>query len=188
LKQTLSSDCAIIYFFCDHRDPLKQNSQSFLHAVCKQLLEKNPAGMEEVRTWYNDRCNTKSTSEIRALTTKEYIELIDHLSMHWKHLYLAVDALDESSERKTFVDVLTQVTSSGHIKLIVTSRHEVDLERVVRPITAFPIDLKHHMSVDIKSFVYDEVKYRRLSGSLKCKDERLESNICSAIVQNSSDM
>ena len=99
-----------------------------------------------------------------------------------------VDALDECSELKTFVDVLKQMTVTGEIRTILASRHEVDLERAIRPITGFSVDLKRHMSADIKSFIYDEVRNRRLSGSLKCKNERLELAICSAILQNSSEM
>jgi len=139
-----------------------------------------------VKRWYEKR--SKSNSEGRSLSTKEYIELIEQLSLHWKHVYLIVDALDECSDRKAFIDVLTQIAANSKMKMIVTSRHEVDLERLIRPIAGFPVDLKHHMSDDIKSFVYDEVRRRRLSGTLKCKNERLEIAISSAISQNSSEM
>lgn len=84
-----------------------------------------------------------------------------------------MDALDECTNLLGFVDGLRNIadrTMEGtDIRLLITSRHEVSLERAIKPFASFDICLVDYMREDIKTYLITEVQKRI---------DRRESKLC----------
>lgn len=170
-----------LQFFCDHRDPNKRSLENFLHAVTKQLLESDPSCLNVAYKVYKKQKFDSASYVARALTVEGYIELIRNLAIRWKQVYLVVDALDECIELQVFIDGLTTLAAKSNIRMILTSRQTVDLERVIGPIAGYPIAIRHHAWADIDIYLDEEIMRRKALGTLKVNQHALEGSIKQAI-------
>jgi len=191
LQQNFATEYTILYFFCDHRDPSKQSLQDLLHVAVKQLLDTNDSCFTAANAWREERHPTsknRSKPIVQPLTTSEYIELVQRLCRCWKKVCLVVDAVDECSELTTFVNGLESLRKDSNIKLLLTSRHDIELIRAISPISGYKIAVTEHMQEDIQTYLASEVQSRIAHGSLKFKQKDLDLLIVDALKKNADGM
>ncbi len=94
---------------------------------------------------------------------------------------LVVDAIDECSNVQSFVAGLESLTSRSNIKLLVTSRNEVETELAMTPLAKFQMCLPEHMKDDIHTFLTNETQNRVKQGSLKLRQKELAGDIVAAL-------
>jgi hypothetical protein len=175
-----------IYFFCDHRDPEKRGFQDFLYTITKQLLDEVPQSFQDVKTWFKSRQPDMTTA--KSITASEQTQLIRTICKRLTSVYLVVDALDECINPRDFIDGLKTLMAKSNLKTIITSRPEIDLERVLKPISGYLVDMQEHMWHDIQGYVQAEIDTRKASGFLKYRDDALNKEILKSIISQSDGM
>ncbi|KFY35817.1 hypothetical protein V494_05576 [Pseudogymnoascus sp. VKM F-4513 (FW-928)] len=186
---TPPSTC-VIYFFCDHRIPNMQSLQDLLYVIVKQLLHQSPGCFEDAKYWYDERTRPLDGPRAAAkpLSTSEYIKFIQQLCLRWESISLIVDALDECSRLDTFVDGLRKLWSGSNVRLLLTSRHDVDLMHAIEPIADYKVSLVENMRNDIDIYLTTEIRSRLALGTLKFKQKGLEASIVSALREKADGM
>jgi len=116
------------------------------------------------------------------LSTDEYISLIKQFCLQFEKVFIVLDALDECVDRSGFFRGLLRLSEdSPTINLFLTSRYEVELERVINPVASHRLALKEHMRSDIRMYLYAQTTTRVRQGSLKLRQENLVANIIAAL-------
>jgi hypothetical protein len=120
-------DVGITYIYCDYKDQLKQTALGLLSSIARQLLERRPALLPQVKD-FQKKCTDSNTRP----TLKDYSELLSSMVRQFSQVYLMVDALDEcakvdgerNTNRHSFVNELKKLQSStdGSLHLLITSR------------------------------------------------------------------
>lgn len=101
---------------------------------------------------------------------------------------LVVDAIDECSELDTLVDGIDRLTEDSNIKLLVTSRHEIELIRAISPLADCKIAVSEHMEEDIQIYLASEVQSRIYRKLLKFRQSGLDVLIVEALKKNADGM
>jgi hypothetical protein len=94
---------------------------------------------------------------------------------------LIVDAVDECVGLSTFMGGLNYLIKGSNIKLLLTSRHDVELQRTIEPIADFQISVAEFMWDDIEIYLAAEVTRRISIGLLKFREKNLDSIIVEAL-------
>ena len=189
-QASIAGRTCVVYFFSDHRNPNMQSLQDLLHVIVKELLALNPTCFEDAKYWYEERLRTVAgdTTAAKSLSTSEYIKFINQLCLRWESVSLVVDALDECVGLDSFVGGLKEFLGGSNVRLLLTSRHDVELKRVLGPIADYQISVMENMSEDIETYLVTEIQHRVASGTLKFKQKGLDTLIISAIVEKANGM
>lgn len=160
-----------------------QSLQDLLYAIVKQLLDQNPTCLEDAKQRYHERTRGVEgpKAAARPFSVSEYIRFIQQLCLKWESVSLVVDAVDECSGLDTFVDGLRNLWSGANVRLLLTSRHDVDLKRAIEPIASYKIALVENMKNDIEIYLKTEIRKRIAAGTLKLKQKELEELIATAL-------
>jgi hypothetical protein len=172
LQNTTANSFTVIYFFCDHRDPGKQSLQDLAHVLTKQLLDRDIACFKEAKLWREERLPGSKTLA-KPLNILEYIEIIQRLCSRWESVSLIVDAVDECTGLDDFIRGLESLIANSNIKLLLTSRHDIELIRAIYKIAGYKLAMTEYMEHDIETYLNFEVKNRIALGSLKLKQQSL---------------
>ena len=124
----------------------------------------------------------------RDLNETDYIRLIQGLTEMTNPLFVVVDALDESTEPERLVTMIQKLSSaektSHQIKLLITSRRDLKIERILVPLALIQMFLTDKMQYDIATFVTAEVSRKIRSRSLKLRDTALTATIVDVLVKS----
>ncbi|KAL7273574.1 hypothetical protein RUND412_003559 [Rhizina undulata] len=161
------------YFYCKYGEKDRQEPQSILCTILKQLCLLSPEGFlpKAVISLYEEQ--KKDRVEGRRLSLEKSTELIRQLSRAFTQTIIIVDTLDECNKytRYQLLDALKELRSSTKgLKIFVTSRNDDDIRINFENESEVYIQPSDNSS-DIKLFVKAEVeKYistkRLLSGSV----------------------
>jgi hypothetical protein len=100
-----------------------------------------------------------------------------------------IDALDECSFLSAFIGGLKSlIVAKSNIRLLLTSRHDVELKRFIAPITTYQLPVIEHMRVDIWTYLSAEVESRIALGLLKLRQESLAAEIVTALEERADGM
>lgn len=171
-------DMAILYFFCDHRDPTKLSHDNFLMTLTRQLLNHSPEVMEHAKKVYDEKANSGE----RTFNRVDHIPLIQSFMKLCKNVFILCDALDESSEGDEIAASLGTLLSHGResniaTRILITGRFDVQLEHRHATITNNRVALAENMKPDIEQYVETEVDARIAKGVLKLRDKALRSSV-----------
>jgi hypothetical protein len=169
---------AILYFFCDHRDPNKVTHDNFVMTLTRQMLEHSPEFTEQAKRMYDEKANNGE----RMFNRADYISVLHSFMSLCKSIYIFCDALDESSEGNEIANSLEKLLAYGRkngipTRILITSRFDVQLERRHISITSNRVALAENMKPDVEHYVNTEVESRVTNGSLKLRDKGLKSSV-----------
>lgn len=157
----------------------------------KQLLDRDLNSFTAVNSWRDEKnpsLKRRPKSLLQPLTISEYIRLIRFVCRQWQTVSLVVDAIDECSELDTLVDGIDRLTEDSNIKLLVTSRHEIELIRAISPLADCKIAVSEHMEEDIQIYLASEVQSRIYRKLLKFRQSGLDVLIVEALKKNADGM
>lgn len=157
----------------------------------KQLLDRDLNSFTAVNSWRDEKnpsLRRRPKSLLQPLTISEYIRLIRFVCRQWQTVSLVVDAIDECSELDTLVDGIDRLTEDSNIKLLVTSRHEIELIRAISPLADCKIAVSEHMEEDIQIYLASEVQSRIYRKLLKFRQSGLDVLIVEALKKNADGM
>ena len=142
---------ATVYFYFDFNDKEKQKTENLLSSLITQLSDQSSQLPKSVEELYERSQKEKARPTLDGLQ-KTLISLFSLFNQVYVHL----DALDESTDRKQLLKLLSYIwkTSSAHLHILVTSRKERDLESALNSMTTECIGIESaEVDVDIKSYV-----------------------------------
>ena len=143
-----------------------------------QLSRMQPECMREIE-------EARSRND-RSLTTADYVKLIKAMLAYFRRVVVVVDALDESVEAteisQAFEELLKPALIPTKILILVTSRPNINIERLVAPLATSKLSLSSRTRTDIRKYVTAEIDRRIGSRNLKLRDPGLATEIVHSLV------
>lgn len=163
------------FFFCSLTDQQSQDLQNILGSIFVQLCEAHPKLWKDVSERYRKETG-QSSQEPRKLNPNELVDLIVQCAEHLEGAIIILDALNETRQSLSLLQLLLQMTErTKHVKVMISSTEELGLEGLTRPVTVVSVR-EEQTAGDIVDYIdkwlqEDEV-FRHLPRALK-KDIKL---------------
>jgi hypothetical protein len=161
------------YYYFDFRDVKKQDCSGLLSSILSQLSTESDSCFDILSQLYSDHSRGRETPDIDALQKC----LTDMLSLPGQApTYIIVDGVDECpnlsgtpSAREEVLGVIEELVDLKlpNVHLCVASRPEMDIRKVLEPLTSLKISLhdesgqKEDIIQYIKSVVHSDRSMRR---------------------------
>lgn len=172
--QTLSNslpDAGYAYYYFTFTDERKQTAESFLRSVISQLCSQMSTLPDEVLALYQQGGKQQQQPEIGTL-----IKTFLSVTKHFQHVYLLIDALDESTELEATINLIYQIVAPdetpGKSSLLITSRREPDIIAGLTGIVTSEVcirdgQIKEDIKLHIQSRLQSDSKLKGQSDSMK---------------------
>ena len=164
------------YFYFSSVDRrLNQRREHMLRALVSQLWAKLDCQFDELDFLYN-----KCKSEDRGPTFQELEILFRHMIPKFSEVYIAIDAIDECSEKEDLLDDIIRMVEwqQQNLHLMAITRTEEEARECLEPLATQKMQVNHQVDDDIAIFVRDRMKkdriLRKWSDDLK---EEIETNV-----------
>jgi Cdc6-like AAA superfamily ATPase len=148
VKSRCSAEVACLYYYFDFSNLMKQNVTNMLYSLLAQLSTISVP--TEVQQLYE--INGQGTREA---TVTQLIDAFLSIVKQASQTFVILDALDESSDRKSMFEVIGEVLKTDKINLLMTSRAEPDIQTklehsvdYVVPIEDERVDADIHLHVN----------------------------------------
>lgn len=144
----------IAFFYCKHEDPERRTLISFMKAALSQLVTQK----DHLIPYYHDE--GVRSGEVSLQSTKLCKSLLRHMLQNIPKAFLIIDGLDEcdDTERRLIMDFLSDVinlcdsTNPGKVRVLILSRDEPDIRRVLAIATVIRVGRQDTLQ-DIESYV-----------------------------------
>ena len=143
----------VAYYYFDFNDREKQEVASFVRSVIAQLCTKLDHIPDSVQTLYKDY-------QLQQPNLRKLVDVLITLLNIGTNAYIVIDALDECSHRDSLLaNILRILGSYIVVRLLVSSRREMDIKRKLGPLARWTIDLTnsaHHE--DIRRYIQTQLE------------------------------
>ena len=172
------------FFYCDYKDPQTHDPVTIFGELAQQLAVQNETCLQELERFYIAHLGKDELE--RSATPAELYYLIKSLAAHFDESMIIVDGLDEiSSGRSDVAKLLSELSNTRSIKMILSSRPEVNIKR---HLTLFaPISIAA-CSADLQLYVASEIEKRISNGRLTIGDPILKEKIMQTLVGGAEGM
>lgn len=154
---------AVIYFYCDFKDSLKQTTVGLLGSLIAQLIQKKSEIPDDIENLYQ-RCDGGEKPPSVSNLGRCLYSIVKEFSK----VVVIIDALDECVERDSLFEKLEWL--QGNTNLLITSRGELEIKLQFENLPSLEMR-EEDVSPDIKLFVSSELmrqpKLRRLKLATK---------------------
>ena len=186
IQSTLADSEALTYYYFDYKSSRQQSLHALLSTLLSTLISKYPSFFTAVEAQLKG-----ARAFGRAPTDTMLRSLLLEATSHFSQLYVVVDALDECTDQdalfKKFFD-LPQL-SKGKIKLFVTSRQRVDIQKGFASIPHLSVEMKESLvQPDIRIFVEAEVGKMIQRQQIKLRDQNLRSDVTRVLSEKAEGM
>ncbi|KAI0294601.1 hypothetical protein B0F90DRAFT_1756498 [Multifurca ochricompacta] len=164
---------SLAYFYFDFRDADKQSRRNLLSSLLTQLSARSDPCCDILSQLYtaHDSGAQKPTDGALTQCLNKMLTLLDH-----DPIYIIVDALDECpnasgmpSPREQVLDLVKELVnlSLPSLHICVTSRPEIDIRDVLKPLTSCRMSLhdqggqKRDILKYVRSVVHSDIKMQR---------------------------
>jgi hypothetical protein len=146
--------------------------------LIRQLTDHSAVCIEYARRVYADKAHKGE----RDFNHVDYVPLLERFIDYFDQVVIMCDALDESLEGYRIAETLSRLhlsdpSTSPSIKIMFTSRFDLQLERRYTTLTSNRVALGDNMQPDIARYVDVEVDARVTDGTLKLRDKSLRTTI-----------
>jgi hypothetical protein len=152
---------SLAFFYCDFRDDEKKDLRGLLSSVLVQLCHQSDSYYRIISNFYSEHANGSQHPRDDALVKclKDILDVPGQAPV-----YLILDGLDECSNtsgtpspRENVLSVLKDLIDwrLPNLRVCVTSRPEIDIKRVLEPLTFHSISLHDESGQieDIKEYI-----------------------------------
>lgn len=151
----------VLYFFCKNSDEDKNSDTAIIRSFLYQMLQsvKNPV---EHRALSDDLGTAVDESGKQRATdfASMWLLFITHINKI-THPVIILDALDECREPKTLIQNLMALSKSNGIRVILTSREETRIHRILADKISLEIR-PEDVDADIQAFIQAKISKRHL--------------------------
>ena len=172
------SNVAVTCLFCNYKDSQEQTAERFLANLLKQLIQDRADISEATMTLYAKR--TKDFPSFKDLSEVFAVEM-----KHFSEIFVVLDALDETMENNDIRTRLVSRLESLQVRLLVTSRHDVDIERTLKHAQRLEIEAT---AEDVCTYVEARIPSEPLLSRHIDADESLRSEVVATVVNMSQGM
>lgn len=175
LGNTSRQNTAVVYAYCDFRDPPTLSASSILAALTRQIAEQT-SSIERIRELKAEQ--DRILQRHRGLTAEELLRLFSAMSEDFEHVYIFIDAIDECPEasRDSLINHLICVTPQSH--LLITSRPHIDLRPRFKNISQ--VDIVATVS-DVQAYMTSEILRSSRLMAFITKDPSLKDEILNSV-------
>lgn len=120
-----SHEIAVAYYYFDFTDTSKQTSSDLLRSILSQITLENPQAYEVTSQLYTS-CRMGSQQP----TVQDLLNSVKKAAATFEHLYIIIDAIDESprdTHRESVLDVVCELRKHGSLHIAAASRKEIDI-------------------------------------------------------------
>lgn len=140
---------AVIYFYCDFKEPLKQTTAGLLASLIAQLIQKKLEIPDGVGGLYLRSNGGKKPPDVSRLG-----ECLRSIIKEFSKVVVIIDALDECVERGFLFETLEWLQENTNI--LITSREELEIKLEFECLLSLPIK-EEDVSPDIETFIAGEL-------------------------------
>lgn len=184
-----SEEVGLAYFYCDYKDPLKQEPSVVLRTLLSQLSNQNIAVFQHVQNFYKDQFKDDRAANLAPPS----LDLVrsnfgQFLQTSFHKVYIVIDAIDECHDRECILKAITAIGDSvDHIKIVVSSREDPLINEEFKEFPNLKIKAAD-VAGDIESYVNATLNSRIASKKLKVKDPELKQQILETLVLKAEGM
>lgn len=154
---------AVIYFYCDFKDSLKQTTIGLLCSLIAQLVRKKSVIPDDVEGLYQQSDDGKNPPQVSYLG-----KCLRSIIKGFSKVVVIIDALDECVERDSLFENLEWLQENTN--LLITSRDELEIKLQFGDLPSLAIrtdDVTHDIEIFIAGELMRQPKLRRLKPSTK---------------------
>jgi hypothetical protein len=151
-----SSTAALAYFYFDFNEPRKSKVDAFVRSIIAQLLSQNPTAFIPIEKLFKQNQDGAFQP-----TLQDLLSALSQMVSEFGHIYLVIDALDESTELEDMLSLLSSIRSwdEDHMHIIVTSRLESNIEDLLSTAATSSLCLDESvMTEDISFYITSQLK------------------------------
>ncbi|PYH91401.1 hypothetical protein BO71DRAFT_51045 [Aspergillus ellipticus CBS 707.79] len=181
LQQSVcGSDIAIVYLYCDYKDPKTRNEVELILSIAQQLAGQMDAVTPELKAF----CEKKKDNR-RGITNEDRLSVVESLVACFSRVYVCVDAIDECPEdnRNGFLWFLKKMQSLLYI--VMTSRPHVDLKSYFPNMSQLEIVAPES---DITEYLTSKIERDASLARLLARDPQLRGDILGGISKKAEGM
>ena len=172
------SKVAVACLFCNYKDRQEQTAEGFMANLLKQLIQDRADISKATKDLYAK--GTKDFPTFEALAGVFAVEM-----NHFSNVFVVLDALDETMENNDIRTRLVSKLNSLPIRLLVTSRHDVGIERILKHAQRLEIEAT---AEDVRTYVEARIPSEPLLARHIDADQSLRSEIVDTVVDMSQGM
>jgi hypothetical protein len=171
LMNSQQSDEAVIYVFCDFRQPASTEIIRILRSLLAQLLPVYPGN---VKNDFAELFDMQKQGKTPPSTLSRLAPLIYRAAGPYRRTFLVLDGLDECPNREPLLELLPSMMANGSFAIFLSSRIEQDIRDALSFADALSLRSEQsHIGSDIARHIEREVERRpqltRLNAELKLK-------------------
>ncbi|KAL4876756.1 ankyrin repeat-containing domain protein [Aspergillus karnatakaensis] len=176
----------LAYFYCDYKDKQKQSPTRIISTLLSSIASRSEDVFDRISIFFEEQCKENPAY------VPEFDELLnnfgDFIGDSFDELYIILDALDETEDRECVAHALKTISEScPSVRVLVTSRHEIDIARAYEDLPSTSIE-PTDISGDIEIYVRSEVAAKIKAKKLKLRDPDLQNVICETLNQGAHGM
>jgi hypothetical protein len=176
----------IIYYYFDFRDADKQSRQGLLSSLLVQLATESDSCYDILSRLYTSHASgARKPSDVTL--TRCLKEMLEH---HRQATYIVIDAIDECPNTSGFPTAREKVLEFveglidlqlPHLRICVASRPEVDIKRILEPLTSLSVSLHEEsgQKKDIHTYITEIVHTDKRMSNWRDEDKELVIRILS---------
>ena len=173
-----NSNVAVTCLFCNYKDRQEQTVEGFMANLLKQLIQDRAEISGATMDLYAKR--TKDFPSFEKLSEAFAVEM-----KHFSEVFVVLDALDETMENIGIRTGLISKLDTLLVRLLVTSRHDVGIERTLKHAERLEIEAT---AEDVRTYVEARILSEPLLARHIDADQSLRSEIVATVVNMSQGM
>lgn len=179
---------AVAYFYCEYRLADTQLLSNILGSLIRQICASSDEAFQELELFYS-KCHEKSKDPILP-SCEQLSEVLVCVSRCFECVMVIIDGLDECSDPQERINILQKLSNlsdpeNGPIKVVYTSRDEIDLRRSFSSFDGISIAAR---SNDLELYVAAVIELRIKSKALRLRDPALKEIIINGLVSKAKGM
>ena len=156
-----------------------------MRSLVKHAATQNKDSFEDLKDFTKDFQSQSSLSPVP--TISQIQNLFSNIATRFEYLFVAIDALDEipDTHRHEALKVLCEIQAIPSVRLICTSREEVDIANKLAKLNKVQIlaDVK-----DLEIFVASEIEVRTADGRLSITHTEVKEEILDKLSHHADGM
>lgn len=180
-----SEEVGLAYFYCDYKDPMKQDPSVVLRTLLAQLSSQNIAVFQHVQNFFKEEYKENPNPPSLDLVRSNFEPFV---RTSFQKVFIVIDALDECHGLECLLSAISAIADSvAHVKIFVSSREDPLIRDQFKEFPNIKIRPKN-VSADIGSYVDATLRARIASKKLKVRDEALQREILETLVLKAEGM
>jgi hypothetical protein len=186
LKHDFPSDeVGLAYFYCDYKDPMKQEPAVVLRTLLAQLSSQNIALFQHIQNFFKDQYKENTNPPSLDLVRSNFEPF---LRSSFQKVFIVIDAVDECHDRECILSAISAIGDSVEdVKIFVSSREDSLIQENFKEFPNLKIR-PNHVSADIESYIDVTLRSRIAARKLKVKEDEFRQEILESLALKAEGM